>query len=174
MKTNWRLLAEIVAVLSVLASLGMVWYELRLARSTSVGEYFSNDAERLQDLHSNIADHAVIWHAGCAGEELNPADQITFNQLVSMLEHHLFINYLGTSLDLSARPTHSISRAMARNMYLFPGFNKAVNEIWQMRRIGLGDRPLGRGGWENVVRAELEAMQSMPESPEIQLQMCGL
>ena len=174
MKSNWRVFAEVLAVVSVLASLGMVWYELRLARSTGVGEFFSSSTARLQDIRFSIAEHASVWNLGCSGQNLTPEHQSVFLQLVAAVEHDLFINYLGTALNLSARAPESVLREMARNMYLFSGFNNAVREIWDMRRVGLGDREYGRAGWKAAVLAELATIQSIGVDIEVETRMCGI
>jgi hypothetical protein len=101
MVKNWRVIGELVAVLSIVITLAFVVYELRLARAQAGAEGLSFGGEMTLQVQSMLAEHPEIWRKGCLGEEMSDTESVVFYRLFNAFTHRNFITWRRTTLGLT-------------------------------------------------------------------------
>lgn len=171
---NWKAIAELIALISVVASLLFVGYELRLSREVALTDSYYASEETEANLRTMINDNAIIWRKGCLGEELDESEEVVFRQLARQLNTHYFMSWrrvldgIVSSVDSNRWP-----RVVALNMVHYPGFRDA----WRtMESAAPSTRVLQQDTNQWVIQVEqyFEEFSSDPSMKKPDEFLCGV
>ena len=91
--TNWKDIAEIVGISAIVASLIFVGIEVRQSQTIAVAETNTAAMGNWAERFDSINEHADVWFRGAAGEELQSADTVVFNNLVRAFSTGYFMDW---------------------------------------------------------------------------------
>ena len=92
-KTDWKVFAELIGFVAIVASLVFVGIELRQSRAIAIGEGNLANAELHIESNNAINEHSAVWVQGNSGETLADHDAVIFHNLVRNKAIHAFMEY---------------------------------------------------------------------------------
>ncbi|MCG8414161.1 MAG: hypothetical protein MI746_08065 [Pseudomonadales bacterium] len=164
---TWKLWAEVIALVSVVASLVFVGIELRLSRDIATTEEAGRANERAIAVNDLIGSNAAIWQKGCLGEELEDQEKIIFVTTLRALDSWKQFNWSGSQRGQAA-PID-----IARNMYFFPGFREEWRELKQLNALTYPAANEGSSVWRDVVEEQYSIIESDPPTVQYEVEFCG-
>jgi hypothetical protein len=81
-KANWKDVAELIGIASIVASLIFVGLEMRQAQQIALADGQITAASATMSYEAIILNHPDIWTRGKSGEVLNPGESAIFENLV--------------------------------------------------------------------------------------------
>lgn len=173
MKTNLRLLGEIIAVISVVFSLVFVGYELRLSRSIARSAEFVMAAEVAESVLALQATHADVWQRGCLGEDLSTQDEVVFAKVFRAVVAIRFSGYARSLIGITVGSPDYWAYGTALDRYRFPGFNRMwLNDIGS-RHASLSYE-ISLDDWGQAVERAYTELLDLGPSEDVSVALCGL
>jgi len=173
MQPNWRTIGEIAAVVSIVLSLLFVGYELRLSRTMAYDASVVANQESTASIRDLLASHGDLWQRGCAGEELTPGEQATFNNLIYAYSTNYFYLWRRTAVGVLQSDPEIYPINIARNMLYFPGFEHAWREV--MSNSGAFNQQIqdSQFGWTAVVQEKFSELEQTEPRTARDPALCG-
>lgn len=166
---SWRFWAEIVALLSVVASLMFVAYELRMSRDIAMSEESARASDRALEVYQLIGSNSEIWTRGCAGEDLTNEEATAFLNIVAALDARKFFNWAAFLSGLSPGGSNG-PRDIARNLYYFSGFESTWRELKSINEVTYSE---GFDSWITAVEEQLSELQTLAPEKNLSISLCG-
>jgi len=176
MKSNWRLIAELLAAASVVVSLLFVGYELRLARDVASTENLNASLGNNLSMGTLITDNYDVWQKGCIGEQLTDGESILFAQLVQSYNSWTFIRWRNSAGGISRLNNIQPPLEVALNMHRFPGF-KDTWELTQSEQAASHPIRLSQAPGSSLtaeVRRLLKMLIETEPNPIRDIRLCGI
>jgi len=101
LKKNWRVLAELLAVISVVLSLIFVGYELRLNRNIAANESYASAIDIETSIREYLSQYPAILARGCLNEELSIGEDVIFTNQVRTIDRLGFFRWLRAGQGIS-------------------------------------------------------------------------
>lgn len=89
-RTHWKEAAELIGLFAILASLIFVALQLRQQEELLQLEIRNYIVSSSLELHASLAENAEVWAKGNAGEELDPAERVAYQELLVGLNDWYF------------------------------------------------------------------------------------
>ena len=166
MKIDLRTTGEIVAVISVIATLAFVGLELRMNRQVATTEFNSSAADTTIEISSLLASHPSVWRRGCIGEELSEDEELVFGSLVQAVDRHFFYRYRRVRDGITAGNEIAWAYRVAWNRVLWPGFDRKWVELKEAGG-GIG------GGFDEVVETQYDRLKNELSPGSIDSSLCN-
>ncbi len=152
-KAKTRVVAELIAVSSVVLSLLFVVYELRLSRDLAVAESYDATNASMFEFENLVTEHIGIWRRGCLGEELELDEEMIFARLVGANVD--LMRTLWRRINTGITPTNpeNFPSWIASSRHRFTGYN----DMYIRYRLYMGQdvqtiNPNGTGFSANIER----------------------
>ncbi len=151
---NWKELAELLAIVAIVASLVFVGVELRQSRAISISEGNLANAEIQIERNNAINEHSIIWVRGNSGEPLADNELVIFRNLVRNAAIHGFMEYARLAQLDFGEAAESITAQFS--VFLFQ--NPMARQVWHENEELLAKHfppPVTHADWRNNVRSNL-------------------
>ena len=159
---RWRVWLETVGIAAVVGSLIFVGMELRLASDIAITDRVTTAADIETNLRDLLVENADLWFRGCADDDLTQSERTAFNQLVFAVYFKSFLRDFVNQTSLSSAPPDTFTRIIARNIYHYPGFRRAWEQL-----------PKDQYSWEPRLKAAIQRLEAaQPE--KLPIETCGL
>ena len=79
---NWKEIAELVGIAAIVASIVFLAMQIRQSQDIAVNERSYLSLESRLELNLAITDHARIWNAGNAGDDLDDVERTVYGKLI--------------------------------------------------------------------------------------------
>lgn len=169
-----RELLEIVGVLTVVVSLGLVWYELRQGRLVALTETSAQANEINFNVRELITENADVWQRGCLAEELSESERVMYSQMFRAYEHLSFIEWRRASIGLVGRNPDALVRRISLNRYRFPGFNDAWIKSTKIPDPSFEQIDMPIGSWNRAIQDSYESYVESGTETNVDVFACGL
>ena len=167
-KDNWKGIAELVGILSIIFGLVFVGIQLKQDRRIAEAQLGSERSAASAAVAQLMTDHIDIWVRGMDGEELTHVEEVTFRVLASAV-HARFTDEFDRGYRLSglARSPAGIAQNYAYFIYSSPGYRRI---FWDQRlkRLALRNSIFDRAVFvpenidaQNFIAAVSEALEDL-------------
>lgn len=160
-KTNWKDIAELIGIVSIVASLIFVGLQMQQAEDIAMAELNASDVSTNIDLAALINEHTDVWRRGNAGESLNPDETIIYENLLKSMNDVSFFGYL----MYGERLGHESGTITLTNFASFLHENPGARRVWEAREDRLiRDRNIlipevnDQSIWRDTIQAHLETL----------------
>jgi|GEM_PF-527369 len=170
-KFNWKYIAEAMAVVSVILTLGFLAYEMRLSRVVALSERGIAMYEIESDVRTLIVENSETWYKGCIGDPLTPQEQVVFDNIARMVadwELTRWVNLRTGIVDLNRRRTATDA---ALNRYRFPG----LNDFWEREHIARSSplEDVRTSEWKELVDSIYQELIDNGIKRDVSVGACG-
>lgn len=174
-KETWRAIAEAVGIFSIVASLVFVGFQIRQEDDIARLELIDRSTEQQRDLRIWIAESADLWIRGCAGEELNEADQATFQSIVDIYINQTYnrwvVRYAIT--EQTGAGGQYLIDALAANMHRYPGFRAAYEARSRWAAEGRRYEDYYAAAFRKALDTRLAELAEIEPDPDWDIKHCG-
>ena len=132
-KADWKDIAELIGIASIVASLVFVGLEMRQARHLALADGQMTASTAVMAYQSLIASHPSIWNRGKAGESLNEEDAAIFESLV-VASNDLAFSRVAFSSFLDNQPDREFA---VHDFASFLFENPGAYRVWVSREMRL-------------------------------------
>ncbi len=140
--TQWKGYAELIGIGAIIASLIFVGQQLRLDRQIAMGEAWLQYVEMQLSLSELVGRNSELWIKGLDGEELTPADQLRFDEIVRAVEAGFTSRFARSSMGLrgTLRADWEALK-FAHEIYVHIGLRESVLRRWSRWQRLSDDEP---------------------------------
>lgn len=167
-KVNWKEIAELVGILSIIFGLVFVGVQLKQDRRIAEAQLGSERSAGSAAIAQLMTDNIDIWVKGMDGEELSHVEEVTFRVVASAV-HARFSDEFDRAYRLSGltRSPAGIAQNYAYFIYSSPGFRKI---FWDQRlkRLAARNSAFDRAAFvsenieaKNFIAAVSEALEDL-------------
>ncbi len=167
-KVNWKGIAELVGILSIIFGLVFVGIQLKQDRRIAEAQLGSEESVRTAALAQLMTDNIDIWVRGMDGEELSHVEEVTFRVVASAVHRWFMDNFhRGYRLGGLERPPAGIAQNYAYFIYSSPGYRRI---FWDqhLKRLALRNSIFDRAVFvpenidaQNFIAAVSEALEDL-------------
>lgn len=169
---NWKDVAELIGIASIVASLVFVGIEVRQSSMASIESSFTSSSSIMIDTEALVLSHPDVWRRGCLGEVLEPEEEVIFSRI-----HHA---YTFSEFFTWSRATQGVAEASARmtidniamNIYRYPGFRAEWDAHGQSRKHV--DDAVAFQVFRRLVDQRVSQFPSFEPEPISDVSRCGL
>ncbi len=167
-KVNWRGIAELVGISSIILGLVFVGIQLKQDQRIAEAQLGAEESARSAAVAQLMTDNIDIWVRGMDGEELSHVEEVTFRVVASAV-HEWFTDeyHRGYRLGGLARPPAGIAQNYAYFIYSSPGYRRI---FWDQRlkRLAARNSTFDRAAFvpenidaQNFIAAVSEALEDL-------------
>ena len=124
-EVSWRNIAELIGIAAIVASLIFVGLQMRQTQTLAAGEAFAITGATRVSVDQAIIDNADVWVRGSSGEQLDEAEALVFNMLVSSEETWYFTSYMQSLAAGSSAEGNDLVLEFANLLLENPGAGRA-------------------------------------------------
>ena len=146
-------LVQIVATVAVIVGLLLVVWELRQSQAIARSQNVTTLASATVELNSRIADHADVWVAGNAGENLNRAQQAIYEAIIADRNELIFQSYYQYFLVTGDQIPTAPMKSFAHFLSLNPGALQTWESMARPDQLQESQDSLG-GFYRNYIRTK--------------------
>ena len=171
-ETKWKSIIEAIGVVSIVASLIFVGMEVRQSSMAANDASLASDGATITDIQALVLTHPDVWRRGCAGEALDPTEELTFSHIYHAYQFQYFFRWLRGDVGLDVASAEMSIDNMAMNIHRYPGFRQE----WQAHgrtRYHVSD-DVAMQVWRRLVDARVAEYASFEPEPLEDLSRCGL
>ncbi len=92
-KPNWKSIAELIGILSIVASLIFLNLQMRQSEKIAMAELFSANTSAQIDLQALLSQYSDVWIRGKSDEPLSPAVAAIFENLIRVVNDYAFFSF---------------------------------------------------------------------------------
>ena len=159
---NW---VQIVATVAVIVGLLLVVWELRQSQAIARSQNVTTLASATVELNSRIADHADVWVAGNAGENLKRGQRAIYEAIIADRNDLVFQSYyqyfLVTGEQIPTAPMNSFAHFLSLN----PGALQTWESMERPDQLRDSRNSLG-GFYRNYIRSKAKEYKSIGQTPD--------
>ena len=121
--TDWKDVAELVGIASIVASLVFVGVQLQQDQEIAEAQIHLGATANVAAIAQTIADNQSVWRRGLVGEDLSPDERATFNAIArAIYQRHFGLYNRGLRLNLA--PPEVVVRRFALFAYQYEGLRQ--------------------------------------------------
>ena len=175
MPDNWKVTAEFVGILAIVASLMFLALEVRQSRQIGSSELAAREVETQNQLRELLLAHAGTWTRGCAGEELSELERSQYAQIFRGYTVGLFWGWVASKDSIVDFDKKYGVNAYAANYHRYPGFASMSDDQvdWFKNVQGVESHESVREFGEAIGRRIVELREIEP-NPDFSPAFCGL
>ena len=174
MPDNWKVTAEFVGILAIVASLMFLALEVRQSRQIGSSEIAASNVETQNQWREMLLDHAEVWSRGCAGQELSESEKTKYAQLFRGYVVALYWGWVASKDSIvEIDKTYGVN-AFAANYHRYPGFASMSNyQVEWFKNVEVESQESVREFGEAIGRRIVE-MREIEPNPDFSPAFCGL
>ncbi len=177
MKTEtWKQIAEAIGVAAIVGSLIFVGLQIRQEDDIARLELIDRSTDQQRELQQWIADNADLWMRGCAGSDLNEAEEAVFQSIVRIYISQAYNRWVARHAitDQTGAGGQYIIDAIAANAHRYPGFRAAYGEMrsWAAEGRRFNDDYLAE--YRRALDTRLAELAEIEPDPNWDLKHCGM
>jgi hypothetical protein len=85
--------AELVGIIAVLATLILIWAQLRQTQVIAVAELNVSLVQARVDMSGLMTEHSDVWLRGSVGDSLTAVERVTFEEIAATLDTRWFVEH---------------------------------------------------------------------------------
>lgn len=124
---RYKAAIEVVGILSVVASLIFVGFEIRQSGRAANDASMASDASIVAEIESLVLSNPDVWRRGCEGEDLEPTEALIYSHIHHASMFQYFLRWLRDIKGLDVASAELSIDNLAMNIYRNPGFAREWN-----------------------------------------------
>lgn len=125
---------EAVGLVSIVASLVFVGFEIRQSGRAANDAALASDSAIVAEVESLVLDNPDVWRRGCSGEDLEPTEALIYSHIHHAYVFQYFLRWVRDRKGLDVTSAALSIDNLAMNIYRNPGFAREWNAHGASRR----------------------------------------